>query len=61
MNVTHPYQFESEEPLQDEEDSDCFEKAESSKKTRGAPGTLNFMIVILEILVTILIITWAPP
>jgi len=41
MNHTQLYQFDPEELLQDEDDSNCFEKAESSKKVRGEPGTLT--------------------
>jgi len=34
MNDTQPYQFEPEEPLQDEDDSDCFEKKWNHRRKR---------------------------
>ena len=46
MTDTQPYQFESEEPLEDEDDSYCFKKkAKSSKKAWGEPGTLTGVYV----------------
>ena len=47
MDDTQLYQFEPEEPLQDEDDTGCFErkKAESSKKARGEPETLTGVYV----------------
>jgi len=42
MNDIQLYQFEPEEPLLDEDDSQCFrKKPESPKKARGEPGTLT--------------------
>jgi len=32
MNDTQPYQFEPEQPIQDEDDSDCFEESEIIKE-----------------------------
>jgi len=49
MNDTQPYQFESEEPLQDEDDSDCFgKKGETSKRT----GNTNWCLYIVCVLQT---------
>jgi len=48
MNDKQPYQFEPEEPLQDEDDSDCFKESriieESARRTRNttiAPAAIS--------------------
>ena len=41
MNDKQPFKLEPEEPLQDEDDSDCFEKIGIPKKLGGEPGTLT--------------------
>jgi len=40
MTVIEPYQFEPEEPLQDEDDSNCFEESGIIEVSASRPGTL---------------------
>ena len=44
MNDTPPYQFEPEETLQDEDDSDCFEKSEIVEESTGRTGNTNWWL-----------------
>ena len=46
MTDIHPYQFESEGTLQDEDDSDCFEESEITEDSARRTGNTNWWLYV---------------
>ena len=50
MTDIQPYQFEPEEPLQDEDDSDCFEESGIIEESARRTGNTNWCLCELCVL-----------